>query len=143
MHVAVAMFDTDTDVRLVCNKTHDGTKNEDEAVTAEDTRGHIALIFDAKKKREAVDQKTESEDVVATATPILDAKTFVPAVLYVAAAPTAKPPHEDVFDGRILPRGGIRPRQQAITCAAADSPPPGAARWSRVPLPCRGARPEA
>jgi len=98
MHVAVAMFDTDTDVRLVCNKTHDGTKNEDEAVTAEDTRGHIALIFDAKKKREAVDQKTESEDVVATATPILDAKTFVPAVLYVAAAPTAKPPHEDVFD---------------------------------------------
>jgi hypothetical protein len=98
MHVAVAVFDTNTNVRLVCNKAHNGTKTEDEAVTAEDTREHIALIFRAKTERDAVYQKTEKEDIVAIATPIVDVKTFVPAVLYVAAAPKAKPPHEDVID---------------------------------------------
>jgi len=98
-HVAVGMFDTDNAMRLVCNKAHDGTKTEDESVTAEDTRAHVASLFDAKTKREACLHKTENDEkVVSAAVPVMNANNLVHAVLYMASDLKAKPPHEDVID---------------------------------------------
>jgi len=99
MHMAVAVFDTDTNMRLVCNKSHDGTQTEDVQVSAEDASPHVTGIYDAKSKREVMLTKTESsEQVVAIAAPVIDANDFVPAVLYAASEPTAKPPHQDVIE---------------------------------------------
>lgn len=99
MHVATGVFDTDTNMRLVCNKAHDGTRTEDVQVSAEDANEHVTGIYDAKSKRDIWLKKTESEEhVVAIAAPIIDTNNFVPAVLYAASDPKGKPPHQDIID---------------------------------------------
>lgn len=99
MHVAVGVFDTDLNMRLVCNKMHDGTTTQDEEVTAQDTREHASIMFDSKSKRDRVERKSANEEnIIALAVPVQDANTYVSAVLYIAVDPKAKPPHEDVLD---------------------------------------------
>ena len=99
MHSAVAVFDTDTTMRLLCNKTHDGIKTQDEEVTAEDTRNHVSVLFDARGKRDIVHGHSGIEgQIMACAAPVVDVNGYVPAVLYIAADPKAKSPHEDVVD---------------------------------------------
>jgi hypothetical protein len=99
MHVAVGVFDTDLNMRLVCNKMHDGTTTQDEEVTADDTREHATMMFDSKSKRECIDRKSSNEEnIIAMAAPVQDANTYVSAVLYIATDPKAKPPHEDILD---------------------------------------------
>ena len=99
MHVATGVFDTDTNMRLVCNKAHDGNTTEDVQVSAEEASEHVTGIYAAKGQRDTWLKKTESgEHVVAIAAPIIDSNNFVPAVLYAASDPKSKPPHQDILD---------------------------------------------
>ena len=96
MHVAVGVFDNDIGMRLVRNRTHEGTMTEDENVAVDDKRELASAMFDAKSKRETW-TKSAKEQVVAMAVPVIDANNFVSAVLYVATNPATKAPHEDIL----------------------------------------------
>jgi hypothetical protein len=98
MHIAVAVFETDTTMRLVYSKEHDGIKKEDEGVGMEDPRDHVTDIFETKRKRDVWYKKNDAEEVYAMAAPVVDANNFIPAVVYIAADPKGKPPHADILD---------------------------------------------
>jgi hypothetical protein len=98
LQVAVGMFDTETTMRLLVSKMHDGKRTENEAVSSEDMRDHVVTIFSAKSKRDTeLRRSAGGEHVISIGAPVLDANSLVSAVLYIAADPNSKPPHEDIF----------------------------------------------